>query len=82
VPAEAGVEAIAAVEGRTAGWYAAAGGEDYELLVAGPAGALAGSGIPLSVVGELVEGAAGEVTFTGAGSDDPPRGFDHLPGRA
>jgi thiamine-monophosphate kinase len=78
VPVEPGVEHVAAVAGRPPAWYAATGGEDYELLVAGPAGELAGSGVPLTVVGELADGPPGQVTFTGAGSEDPPRGFDHL----
>jgi thiamine-monophosphate kinase len=78
VPVEPGVESVAEAAGRAPGWYAAAGGEDYELLVAAPAAALAGSGVPLTVIGELTDGPAGQVTFTGAGSDDPPRGFDHL----
>lgn len=78
VPVEAGVEDVAAAAGRSPGWYAAAGGEDYELLVAGRAGELEASGVPLTVVGELTGGAPGQVTFTGAGSEDPPRGFDHL----
>jgi thiamine-monophosphate kinase len=78
VPVQPRAEALAAAVGRTPGWYAAAGGEDYELLVAGPAGALEASGVPLTAVGELVEGPPGGVTFTGAGSEDPPRGYDHL----
>jgi thiamine-monophosphate kinase len=78
VPAQAGVAAVAAAQGRTAGWFAAAGGEDYELVCAVPPEAIGRAGVPLTVVGELEAGEPGAVRFTGAGSDDPPRGYDHL----
>jgi thiamine-monophosphate kinase len=59
VPVAAGVEAVAAALGRDAAVMAATGGEDYELLAAVPPQMLAGIratlGIPLTVVGTMVE---------------------------
>jgi thiamine-monophosphate kinase len=78
VPVQAGVEAVAHALDRAPGWFAASGGEDYELVVALPRAALAASGVSLSEVGEIEDGPAGTIRFTGAGSDDPPRGYDHL----
>jgi thiamine-monophosphate kinase len=80
VPVQAGVAAVAAAQGRSAGWFAASGGEDYELACALPREAIERAGVPLTVVGELVTGEPGAIAFTGAGSDDPPRGYDHLLG--
>jgi thiamine-monophosphate kinase len=78
VPVQAGVERVARVLGRTPGWFAAAGGEDYELVCALPPDRVAAAGVELHVVGEIVEGTPGSIRFTGSGSDDPPRGYDHL----
>jgi len=78
VPVQAGAERIAQAVGRAPGWFAAAGGEDYELVCALPRAAFELSELDLWEVGEIVDGPAGEIGFTGAGSDDPPRGFDHL----
>jgi thiamine-monophosphate kinase len=78
VPVQAGVAAIAHSLDRTPGWFAASGGEDYELVVALPRAELAASGVALCEVGEIEAGPAGTIRFTGAGSDDPPRGYDHL----
>jgi thiamine monophosphate kinase len=78
VPVQAGAERIAAAVGRAPGWFAAAGGEDYELVCALPRADLEASELELYEVGEIEAGPAGEIRFTGAGSEDPPRGFDHL----
>jgi thiamine-monophosphate kinase len=78
VPVQAGAERVAQAVGRTPGWFAAAGGEDYELVCALPRDAFAGSELDLYEVGEIEAGPAGEIRFTGAGAEDPPRGFDHL----
>jgi thiamine-monophosphate kinase len=78
VPVQAGAGRVARATDRTPGWFAAAGGEDYELVCALPRDALGESGLDLYEVGEIEAGPAGEIRFTGAGADDPPRGFDHL----
>jgi thiamine-monophosphate kinase len=78
VPVQAGVEAVAHALERTPGWFAASGGEDYELVVALPRASLAATAVALTEVGEIEAGTAGAIRFTGAGSDDPPRGYDHL----
>jgi thiamine-monophosphate kinase len=78
VPAQDGVAAVAATFGKTAGWFAAAGGEDYELLAALAPEDVPLAGLPLTVVGEVEAGLPGQVRFTGAGAKDPPAGFDHL----
>jgi thiamine monophosphate kinase len=78
VPVQAGAERIARAIRRAPGWFAAAGGEDYELVCALPRDRLDQVGVELIEVGEIEEGPAGTIRFTGAGSDDPPRGFDHL----
>jgi thiamine-monophosphate kinase len=78
VPAQDGVAAVAAALGRPAGWFAAAGGEDYELLAALDPDDVPLAGLPLTIVGQVEAGLPGDVRFTGAGSDEPPRGFDHL----
>jgi thiamine-monophosphate kinase len=78
VPVQTGAERIARALGRAPGWFAAAGGEDYELVCALPRERLGQLGVELIEVGEIEPGAAGSIRFTGAGSDDPPRGFDHL----
>jgi thiamine-monophosphate kinase len=76
VPVAAGAEVVARAIGREPGWFAAAGGEDYELVCALPRAAL--GPYALTEVGEIEAGPAGAIRFTGAGSDDPPRGYDHL----
>jgi thiamine-monophosphate kinase len=78
VPVQAGAERIAEAVGRAPGWFAAAGGEDYELVCALPRAAFEASELDLYEVGAIVDGPAGEISFAGVGSDDPPRGFDHL----
>jgi thiamine-monophosphate kinase len=79
LPIQPGVEEVAAARGVEPGAFAATGGEDYELLVALPEAALAGSIVPLTRIGRIVEGPAG-VRFTGAGADPDMAGFDHLRG--
>jgi thiamine-monophosphate kinase len=88
LPIAAGVAAVAAAEGRDPLELAAAGGEDYELLVALPAEALdparealAALGTPLTVIGK-VEAAGGgegraELRRRGGGAV-PSGGFDQL----
>ena len=78
VPVQAGAERVAQAGGRTPGWFAAAGGEDYELVCALPRDAFDGCELDLYEVGEIEAGPAGAIRFTGAGAQDPPRGFDHL----
>jgi thiamine-monophosphate kinase len=78
VPVADGVESVARQLGELPTRFAAAGGEDYELLVAIPEQAIARARAPLLVVGHVTAGEPGRVIFTGEGSDDPPRGFDHL----
>jgi thiamine-monophosphate kinase len=80
VPVQAGAGTVAALAGRAPGWFAAAGGEDYELVCALPRAAYESCELELVVVGEIEDGPAGSIRFTGEGSDDPPRGFDHLLG--
>lgn len=81
VPVAAGVDDVARQLGRAPGWFATAGGEDYELLVAIAPDALEAAGVPLLVVGRVIDGPAGTVAFTGEGSDVPPSGYDHLDDR-
>jgi thiamine-monophosphate kinase len=78
VPVQAGAAEVARALGRTPGWFAAAGGEDYELVCALPRDAIAGAGVPLVEVGVLEPGTPGAIRFTGAGANEPPRGYDHL----
>jgi thiamine-monophosphate kinase len=78
VPVQPGAEQVARAVGREPGWFAASGGEDYELVTALPRAALATVAVELIEVGEIEHGAAGAIRFTGGGSDDPPRGYDHL----
>jgi thiamine monophosphate kinase len=78
VPVQQGADRVARTVGREPGWFAASGGEDYELVTALPRAALATAGIELIEVGEIEDGAAGAIRFTGGGSDDPPHGYDHL----
>ena len=78
VPVQAGAERVAQAACRTPGWFAAAGGEDYELVCVMPRDAFDECDLVLYEVGEIEAGAAGEILFTGAGAEDPPHGFDHL----
>jgi thiamine-monophosphate kinase len=78
VPVQAGADTVARAVGRTPGWFAASGGEDYELVCALPGAALERSGLDLIAVGEIEDGAVGTIRFTGDGAHDPPRGYDHL----
>jgi thiamine-monophosphate kinase len=57
------------------------GGEDYELLVAGPADLLAASGVALRTIGRVVAGPPGTVRLEGAlaaAVGDAGSGFDHF----
>ncbi len=78
VPVAPGADVVAQAVSREPGWFAAAGGEDYELVCALPRSAVAASGVELIEVGEIEAGSEGAIRFTGEGSDDPPRGYDHL----
>lgn len=78
VPVQAGAERVAQAVERAPGWFAAAGGEDYELVCALPRDALRESELELYEVGVIEAGPPGEIRFTGAGAEDPPHGFDHL----
>lgn len=78
VPVQAGAEVVARALGREPGRFAASGGEDYELVCALPRPAIAASGVELVEVGAIEDGPAGAIRFSGAGSGDPPRGYDHL----
>jgi thiamine-monophosphate kinase len=77
VPVEPGCDAVARSEGVSPGWFATAGGEDYELLVALPREALETCGVPLWPVGEVRAGRPA-VRYRGDGAASPPRGWDHL----
>jgi thiamine-monophosphate kinase len=79
LPLQPGVAQVAIAAGAEPGAFAAAGGEDYELLVALPAAALERSPVPLTPIGRILDGPAG-VRFTGAGADPALAGFDHLSG--
>lgn len=66
---------------------ALAGGEDYELLFTAPPPVMAAIapslGVPVSVIGEVIEGAAGSVTVLderGLPLEMPGGGWDHLNG--
>jgi thiamine-monophosphate kinase len=78
VPVQTGAGQIAGLGGHAPGWFAAAGGEDYELVCALPRAAVDACELELYEVGEIEPGPPGAIRFTGAGSDDPPHGFDHL----
>ena len=77
LPLHEDVRLIAETLRRTPGAFAATGGEDYELVVALPAAAVATCGVPLTVIGRVEAGPPG-VRFTGAGADETLRGWDHL----
>ena len=83
VPVQAGVAEVAAAAGRDPLDVAAAGGEDYELLVALPpdrataaADAVAATGLSLPVLGEVSEGAG--VALSGPEGPRAPAGYDQL----
>jgi thiamine-monophosphate kinase len=78
VPVQGGAERIAEKVGRAPGWFAAAGGEDYELVCALPREALDACELELYEVGEIEAGVPGAIRFSGTGAGDPPHGFDHL----
>jgi thiamine-monophosphate kinase len=80
LPLAAGVEEVAASEGRDPRELAATGGEDYELLVCvpparreGAENAASDAGVPLTWLGEVTAGSS--VNF--AGADGELRGFEH-----
>ncbi|MBM3680511.1 MAG: thiamine-phosphate kinase [Actinobacteria bacterium] len=77
LPVPAPVRAVAARIGSESGAFAASGGEDYELVAVLDPADVAGCGVPLTVIGEVVAGPA-EVRWRGAGSDAALRGWDHL----
>jgi thiamine-monophosphate kinase len=84
LPVDPGVPEVAAAAELDPDDLAAAGGEDYELLVALPvdrvAGAMAAAtaeGIDLTVIGKTAPGQGVELRAHD-GSVRPPRGFDHL----
>jgi thiamine-monophosphate kinase len=92
LPAQAGVDGVAGAAGVSVADLVVGGGEDYELLVALPADrvaeateAVGATGVELSVIGDVAEGAG--VSLIGpAGEALPASGFDQLrparPGRA
>lgn len=77
LPVDEATRRVADLRGEPAGVLAATGGEDYELVVALDPAAVAGCGVPLTVIGEVVAGPSA-VRFRGAGSDRALRGWDHL----
>ena len=77
LPLQPGVAAVAAAAGREPGAFAATGGEDYELLVALDAAALAAAPVPLTAIGRVAAGPA-DVRFRGPGADAGLTGWDHL----
>ena len=87
LPVQPGVLDVAAAAAVDPADLTAAGGEDYELLVAIPAArvwdaaaAVGATGSRLKVVGEIGPGEGVELSGPG-GSVRPPSGFDHLPAR-
>ena len=77
LPVHDPVRAVAERLGTAPGAFAATGGEDYELIAVLDPGQVAGCGVPLTVIGEVVDGPA-EVRWRGAGSEAALRGWDHL----
>jgi thiamine-monophosphate kinase len=84
VPLAEGVDAVAAAADTSPLEFAAAGGEDYELLAALPPGRLQDArtavdraGVTLAAIGELGAG-EGVVLTDPDGTARPARGFDHL----
>lgn len=87
VPVQAGVREVAAAAGLDPWELVAAGGEDYELLVAlapdrvdAAASAVAAAGSRLSVIGRSAPGEGARMRRPD-GSVDPGHGFDHLRAR-
>ena len=87
LPVQPGVLDVAAAAAVDPADLTAAGGEDYELLVAIPAArvwdaaaAVGATGSRLKVVGEIGPGEGVELSGPD-GSVRPPSGFDHLPAR-
>ena len=86
VPVAAGVDSVAEAAGLDALDFAAAGGEDYELLATLPPGRVAdaaeavrATGIELTAIGEVTRGCGVELRATD-GSVRPARGFEHRRG--
>ncbi len=83
LPLASGVAAVAAASGRDPLQLAAAGGEDYELLAALPAGGLdlealrRSAGVAVTRIGEVVAGSGVEIRLPG-GRKLESGGFDHL----
>jgi thiamine-monophosphate kinase len=84
VPAQAGVEQVAAAAGVDRWDLVAASGEDYELLatlpppaVAGAAAAVAAAGTRLTEIGRVASG-EGVILREPDGAERPPAGFDQL----
>ena len=84
LPVQPGVAEVAAAAGRDARELAAGRGEDYELLVALPADALAAArdavaqvGARLTEIGRVEEG-EGVGLRSPDGADHAPRGYDQL----
>jgi thiamine-monophosphate kinase len=76
LPLDDGVAECAAALRMAPGAFAAAGGEDYELLVAIGADALAGAPVPLHAIGRLEAGPVA-VRFTGQGARPDLAGWKH-----
>ena len=77
LPMHSAVRRIADHSGVEPSALAATGGEDYELAVALDPFAVATCGVPLTVIGEVVDGPIG-LTLRGVGADAALRGWDHL----
>jgi thiamine-monophosphate kinase len=81
VPVDDGVAPVALRNGTGPAEFAATGGEDYELLVAGDAGLGTRAGVHLTAVGVLKSGVPGvEVVRDGAPVTLARTGWDHLGG--
>jgi thiamine-monophosphate kinase len=76
LPVHPDAEREARVVRETAGWFAAHGGEDYELLVAMPPEFEGTTVFPLSCIGEVREGAG--VAFFEDGFEMRLAGYDHF----
>ncbi|MFM7552646.1 MAG: thiamine-phosphate kinase [Actinomycetota bacterium] len=77
LPVRDAVRTVAERLGTAPGALAATGGEDYELVAVLDPADVAGCGVSLTVIGEVVAGPA-EVRWRGAGSEAALRGWDHL----